>query len=72
MSKVYVETLSNQKQFSQNTSDKGIFVMYLKVFVHQMEMTRVDNNVSKLFWEVPNHLVSIYFCTHIHYDIDVF
>ena len=32
MSKVYVETLSKHKQFSQDVSDKGISVMYLEVF----------------------------------------
>ena len=72
MSKVYVETLSKHKQFSLDMSDKGISVMYLKVFFHQMEITRVDNNVSKIFWKVPNDLVGIYCFTHTHQDIDVF
>ena len=72
MSKVYVETLSKHKQFSQDVSDKGISVMYLEVFFHQMEITRVDNNVSKFFRKVSNYLVSIYCCTHIHYDSDIF
>ena len=72
MSKVYVKTLSKHRQLSQDMSDKGISVMYLKVFFYQMEITRVDNSVSKFFWEVPDHLVSIYCCSHVHYDIDVF
>ena len=46
MSKVYVETFPKHKQLSEDTSDKGISVMYLKVFFHQMEITRVDNNFS--------------------------
>ena len=72
MSKVYVETLSKHKQFSLDMSDEGISVMYLKVFFHQMEITGVDNNVSKFSWKVPNDLVGIYYYTHIHYNIDVF
>ena len=49
MSKIYVETLSKLKKFSQDISDKGISVIYLKVFFNQMEITRVDNNISKFF-----------------------
>lgn len=64
--------MSKRKQFSQYMSGKGISVMYLKVFFHQIEITRMDNNISKFFLEVPNHLITIYCCTHIHYDIDVF
>lgn len=72
MWKVYVETLSRHKQFSQDISDKDISVMYLKDFLHQMEITRVDSNVFKFFWEISNHLASISCRTHIYYDIGVF
>ena len=52
MLKVYVETLSEHKQFSQDVSHKGISVMYLEIFFHQMEspgwITMFPNFCGKL------------------------
>ena len=79
MSKVYVETLSKHKQFSQDVSHKGISVMYLEIFFHQMKspgwITMFPNFCGKLqiillaFIAAPIYITTLTYFEFTNFDI---
>ena len=66
-----IDYLWEQRLKRKRTAEEIWIHINLKVFLCIMEMTRMNDDISKFFWTFPNHFQFCSCCTNILYNVHV-